>query len=176
MPSTFTRWSGLAGIVGTAGSAAAIAYYDAQKTPGDIDPTPVLLVIPFALLVIGLAGLIVRTRGAFGRGRGGIAGLLIVAGLCLTPFGYGVVGAVAATLLLVGFGLLFEVIYREAILPRPATVLFAASVVAVSALSPTSLEKQSAPYYLGFGLMLVGWLWLHYTLWSERPASARVVA
>ena len=58
------------------------------------------------------------------------------------------------------------------VLPRPATMMFAVSVVALSSMAPTSIEKQSLSYYLGFAVMTTGRLWLHYTLWSERPMRA----
>ena len=172
MPSPFTRWAGLAGMLGVVMCAVGLAVIPETK-PNEIDPPPnLLLVASFGLLVIGLAALIVRTWGVFGRARGIIATVLIVAGMCLVPVGYGVIGWAAATLLILGFGLLFDVIFREAVLPRPATTLFVVSLVALSLLSPTSLEKQSLPYYLGAALMVSGWLWLHYTLWSERPTRA----
>jgi hypothetical protein len=34
---------------------------------------------------------------------------------------------------------------------------------------PTGVEKQSWPYSLAFALLIVTWIWLQYTLWSERP-------
>jgi hypothetical protein len=175
MPSPFTRWAGLAGMLGVITLAVGLATIPETK-PGEIDPPPnVLAFVSLGLLVLGLAALIVRTRGAFGRARGVLATVLIVAGMCLVPVGYGIVGWAAATMLIVGFGVLFDVIFREAVLPRPATALFAVSLVALSLMAPTSLEKQSWPYYVGGALMVVGWLWLHYTLWSERPTRVEVV-
>ena len=172
MPSRFTRWAGLAGMLGVVTLVVGLAVTPETK-PNEIDPPPnVLLVVALGLLALGLAALIVRTMGAFGRTRGLIATALIVVGVCLVPVGYGLLGWAAATLLIVGFGLLVDVIFREAVLPRPATTLFGVSLVALSVMSPTSLEKQSSPYYLGFALMTAGWLWLHYTLWSERPTRA----
>lgn len=176
MPSPFTRWAGLAGMLGVVTLAVGLATIP-ETRPGEIDPAPnVLLPISLALLLAGLAALIARTWGAFGRARGVAAAVLIVAGLSLVPVGYGAAGWAAATLLIVGFGVLFDVILREAVLPRPATTLFVVSLVALSLLSPTSLDKESPPYYAGFALMVTGWLWLHYTLWSERPARAASTA
>ena len=180
MPTPFTRWSGLAGIVATILFPVVLVYYDSQLEPGEDSGavTPVLLLVPFALMVTGLFGLIARTHGAFGRIRGIAATVLIVAGIVLSPVSRGglVAGVVVATLLIVGFGLLFDVIYREAVLPRPATALFVVSIVALSAMSPTPIEKQSLPYYVGFAALLAGWLWLEYTLWSERPERAPAAA
>lgn len=176
MPSPFTRWAGLAGMLGVITLAVGLAVIPETK-PNEIDPPPnVLLIVSFGLLVLGLAALVVRTWGAFGRARGIIATVLIVAGMSLAPVGWGIIGWAAATLLIIGFGLLFDVIFREAVLPRPATTLFAVSLVALSLMAPTSLEKQSSPYYLGAALMITGWLWLHYTLWSERPTHAEATA
>lgn len=180
MPTPFTRWSGLAGIVGTILFPVVLAYYNSQLEPGEDSGaiTPVLLIMPLALFVTGLVGLIARTHGAFGRVRGTVATVLIVAGIVLSPMSRGglVAGAVVATLLIVGLGLLFDVIDREAVLPRPATALFVGSIVVLSAMSPTSLEKQSLPYYVGAAALLAGWLWLEYTLWSERPERVPVAA
>ena len=39
-------------------------------------------------------------------------------------------------------------------------------------LMPTGVEKQSWPYYLAFAMLFVTWIWLQYTLWSERPERA----
>lgn len=180
MPTMFTRWSGLAGIVGTILMPVVLAYYDAQLEPGQDSGavTPVLLIVPFVLMVTGLAGLIARTHGAFGRVRGAVATVLIVAGVVLSPISRGglVAGTIVALLLITGFGLLFDVIYRENVLPQPATALFVGSVVALSAMSPTPIEKQSLPYYVGFVALLAGWLWLQYTLWSERPERVPAAA
>lgn len=180
MPTTFTRWSGLAGIVGTILMPAVLAYYDAQLEPGEDSGavTPVLLIVPFLLMVTGLAGLIARTHGAFGRVRGTVATVLIVTGTVLSPISRGglLAGTVVAVLIIVGFGLLFDVIYREAVLPRPATALFVGAVIVLSAMSPTPIEKQSLPYYVGAAALLIGWLWLQYTLWSERPERVPAAA
>jgi hypothetical protein len=175
MPSRFTRWAALAGMLALPTLAVSLAFHERAKVGLDGDPPPnALMPIAFLMLLAGLAALIVRTHGSFGRTRGVIATVLIVAGLCLAPVGYGLVGVVASGLLIVGFGLLFDVIYREAVLPRPATALFVVSIVGLSLMAPTPIEKQSLPYYIGATTLLVGWMWLLYTLWSERPERAAV--
>ena len=131
-----------------------------------------LLPLVLVLMVLGFAGLVARTRGAFGRVRGTAISVLVVLGMVLSPIARGGVvgGTIVAGLWLAALALLAEVVVREAVLPRPATIMFVVAVVACSALSPTSLDKQSLPYYLGAAAGLTGWMWLHYTLWSERPA------
>jgi hypothetical protein len=177
MPSKFTRWSGLAGMLGVVLMAVTFAFVLEPPPEGQGDPEPpIVLLVGFALVAVGFAGLIARTWGAFGRWRGVAVAILTGAGLALGPFAWGLVGWVCAALLLTALALVCDVIVREGVLPRPATVLFVVSIVAMSALAPTSLEKQSAPYYLGFAALVSGWMWLEYTLWSERPARTASVA
>lgn len=179
MPTKFTQWSGLCGML-----ALPTMLLSNVVTPGTTpgpngkDGFPVLLPLVLVLMIVGFAGLVVRTRGAFGRVRGAAISVLLVLGTALSPIARGGVvgGTIVAGLWLAALALVAEVLIREATLPRPATVMFVAAVMASSLLSPTSLEKQSLPYYLCAAAGVTGWMWLHYTLWSERPASARAQA
>ena len=76
------------------------------------------------MILIGFSGLVARTWGAFGWVRGVSATVLIAVGFSVQ--GYGTRGVIASVMILAGLVLVFEVIYREAILPRPATVLLVA--------------------------------------------------
>jgi hypothetical protein len=176
MPTKFTHWSGLCGMM-----ALPVMLLSSAVTPEPSDPTatdsvPVLLPLVLALIIVGFAGLVARTRGAFGRTRGTAISVCLVLGIVLSPISRGglLAGAIVAGLMLAALALLAEAIIREAVLPRPATIMFVAAVMASSVLSPTSLEKQSLPYYLCAAAGATGWMWLHYTLWSERPAPSRV--
>jgi len=177
MPTKFTRWSGLCGMLALPALLVSFAVTP-EPTPGPNakDGFPVLLPLVLVLMVLGFTGLVARTRGAFGRVRGTAISVLVVLGLTLSPISRGGVvgGTIVAGLWLAALALVAEVIIREAVLPRPATIMFVVAVIASSVLSPTSLEKQSLPYYLGAAAGFTGWMWLHYTLWSERPASFRV--
>jgi len=173
MPSTFTRWSGLIGLLSVPVMVAAQLFYETQKveddlhTVSEVEGVPWGLLIPAAMILIGFAGLVARTWGAFGWVRGASATVLIAVGFSVQ--GYGTRGVIASVMILAGLVLVFEVIYREAILPRPATALLVASGLIICMLMPTGVEKQSWPYYLAFAMLTVTWIWLQYTLWSERP-------
>lgn len=177
MPSKFTHWAGLCGMLAVA-TMLLSGILTPEPTPGPDAPDGFSPLLPVVLMlaVVGFAGLVVRTRGAFGRIRGTAIWVLAVLGTILFPIARGgiVGGTIVSLLWLAALALVAEVLIREAVLPRPATIMFLTAVLVSSALSPTSLEKQSLPYYLcavaGFG----GWIWLHYTLWSERPVKARM--
>lgn len=177
MPTKFTYWSGLCGMLALP-TMLLSNLVSPEPTPGPDarDGFPVLLPLVLGLMIVGFAGLVARTRGSFGRVRGTAIVLLLVSGIALSPISRGGLagGAIVAGLLLAALALLAEVIIREAVLPRPATIMFVAAVMVSSVLSPTSLAKQSLPYYLCAAAGLTGWMWLHYTLWSERPARSRV--
>ena len=177
MPTRFTHWSGLCGMLAVP-TMVLSSVVTPEPTPGPDarDGFPVLLPIVLLLAVLGFAGLVARTRGAFGRVRGTAITALVVLGTVLSPIARGglVGGTIVAVLWLGALALVAEVLIREAVLPRPATIMFVAAVIICSALAPTSLEKQSLPYYLGAAAGFTGWVWLHYTLWSERPAHGRV--
>ncbi len=177
MPTKFTHWSGLCGMLALP-TMLLSNVVTPQPTPGPDarDGFPVLLPLVLVLVVVGFAGLVARTRGAFGRVRGTAISVLVVLGTVLLPISRGGVvgGAIVAGLWLAALALVAEVIIREAVLPRPATIMFVGAVMVCSVLAPTSLEKQSLPYYLGAVAGFGGWMWLHYTLWSERPAPARL--
>lgn len=171
MPSKFTRWSGLAGMLGVIllfATFVQIGVTDNPNVDGD-PPPPILLPVSGLFLLTGFAGLVARTRGAFGRWRGSAILVTLAAGAALLPFAWGAAGWVDAALFLLALGLICHTVFREDVLPRPATTLMFVSIVTMSILAPTSLDKQSMPYYLGFAALLIGWIWLQYTLWSERP-------
>lgn len=171
MPSKLTHWSGLLGMIGPVILVTMFALISENGTE-----TPFHLFVPAFCLLAGCAGLVARTRGAFGRWRGAAIVVLTVCALALAPAAWGLLGWIVALMLLLAAALICDVIFREDVLPRPATLLLIGSVVALSALSPTSLQKQSVPYYALGAALVVGWIWLQYTLWSERPERAVVSA
>lgn len=177
MPTKFTHWSGLCGMLALP-TMLLSSVLTPEQTPGPDakDGFPMLLPLVLVLMILGFVGLVARTRGAFGRVRGTAISVLVVLGTALSPISRGgmVGGTIVAGLWLAALALVAEVLIREAVLPRPATIMFVAAVMTSSILSPTSLEKQSLPYYLCAAAGITGWMWLHYTLWSERPASVRV--
>ena len=173
MPTTFTRWSGLAGILGAAALGLMPLEEAARGTPPDgIDPLLLSMLVAMGLLVVGFLGVAARTRGAFGRWRGALVLVLIAVPTAMAAMGYGwgVGGAVMAVMFLAALVLVLETAFQVGALPRPATLLFTAAGLGLAALLPTDVEKQSLPYYVGLALLAIGWVWLQYTLWSERPA------
>lgn len=164
MPTTFTRWAGLAGLCG----APLLGLGFAQPSEGN--QVPWLLIIPFAAFVVGLLGVIVRTRGSFGRSRGLFSlALIVVGGSVGLAGGYGLVGFVCAAAVLLGLSLLLHATYRVGALPQPATLTVAVAGVALVALIGSDLEEESLPVYAAGAALFVGWCWLQYTLWSESP-------
>ena len=173
MPSTFTRWSGLVGLLSVPLMVAAQLFYETQKVDGEVEAVPWGVFIPFVMMLIGFAGLVARTWGAFGWVRAVSATLLITIGATVgSAAGYGMLGVICSAMILAGLVLVFEVVYREAILPRPATALLVASGLILAMLMPSGVEKQSWPYYLAGALLVAAWIWLQYTLWCERPERA----
>jgi hypothetical protein len=178
MPSTFTRWSGLIGLLSLPLYVAVGLFYETRKVDGEVEGVPWGLLIPFVMILIGFAGLVARTWGAFGWVRAVSATSLVTIGIASIGVtgGYGMGGVFCSVMILAGLVLVFEVIYREAILPRPATALLVASGLIICMLMPTGVEKQSWPYYLAFAMLIATWVWLQYTLWSERPERASVAS
>lgn len=175
MPTTFTRWSGLFGMLAAVVFAVVMPVEAAARGQGTDGRDPLLVSAPVGLilLMVGLLGMVARTRGSFGRWRGATALVLVITPVVMVAFrlGWGPIGAVMAAMILGGLALVLHTVFRVGALPRPPTLLLAAAAVGLAALSPTDLEKQSAPYYIGFALLALGWLWLQHTLWCERPES-----
>lgn len=171
MPTTFTRWSGLLGMIGAVAMAAVPIEASSRSTTVDgRDPLLVLPIIGGVLILIGLVGLVARTRDALSGPRLALAGGLIALPLVALGFGlgWGLVGAVMAVMILGGLGVFLERVFRMGALPRPATILLVTAGLALAALAPTDLEKQSPPFYISALALGAGWIWLQYTLWSER--------
>ena len=171
MPTRFTRWSGLAGILGAVAVVLIPLEAAARATPpSGRDPLLLSGFVALALLVVGFLGVVARSRGAFGRRRGALAILLLAIPIAMASMGYGwgLIGVPMAVMALGGLALVLDTAFQVGALPRPATLLFAAAGLGLAALSPTDVEKESLPYYVGFALLMIGWVWLQYTLWSER--------
>ncbi len=170
MPTTFTRWSGLAGLCGPF-----LMLAVGITQPEDGNHVPWLLIPPFVMMVSGLVGVVVRTRGSFGRLRGWAAFILIVGGAASVAVtgGYGMGGVFFSVAVLAGLTLLLQTTFRVGALPRPATLTIAVAGVALVALIGSEIKEQSAPVYIAGGALFVGWSWLQYTLWSESRSRRR---
>lgn len=165
MPTAFTRRAGLIGLCG----APLLAVGFVQ--PSDGNQVPWLLLLPFAAFVTGFLGVIARTRGSFGRARGGLAvGLIAVGGSIGWVGGYGVIGLLCAVAVVCGFALLLHATYRVGALPRPATLTVVLAGLALVALIGSDVDEASPPVYAAGVAVFVGWCWLLYTLWAESPA------
>lgn len=169
MPTTLTRWCGLAGLCGP------FVLLAAGLAEGeDGNSAPLLLLVPFVLILSGLVGVVARTKGSFGRLRGWTASTLIVAGATVgATAGYGVTGVVCSVAVLAGITILLQTTFRVGALPRPATLTIAVAGVALAAMIGSDMKEQSVPVYIAGAALFSGWCWLQYTLWSERATAMR---
>lgn len=172
VPSTVTRVGGLAGMVGVFLAGAGIGG-GGLATKDRIAFDPGWSQIAFAGALLMLAGLIAVV--ARGWGRLGTAGRFAAAAIPLAipmmafggwspvaPIGIGLVAAsmVACVARLVRLRVL-------ALLPL---VLFASGLVVWGGYAIVGVEGEGIQA-VPFVLTGAGWLWLCYTLWSERPVS-----
>lgn len=177
MVTNFTRFGGLAGMVGALGLSTAFVWSEVSWSFSIGWFAEVALTFA-ALLAVGMVALYLRLRGKLGRyGRTGFR--LIVGGL-VVGFVSGLLwftpgGGVALAMLTTGSALALTGAIRADVVPRGALLLWAiAFVMAVVVGYAGMLAGVDTGYVvgaIGYGLFDAGWLWLGLHLWNERAAS-----
>ena len=126
------------------------------------------LVAAVLLVGVGFVGIVARHRGSTRRIDGIALGLIAIGFAAMwLPFWGTLAIAVAAMLLgAILFGLR---VYRVRALPRPPLACMLLGGACLIALTATKADKSSVEYATGWVLVLTGWCWLQFTLWSERP-------
>jgi hypothetical protein len=173
----FTRFGGLAGIVGVLGFTASLVWAEISWSFSIGAFAEVALAFG-AFLAVGMVALYMRLRGKLGR-YARIGFRLIVAGLVVgfaSSSLWFVPGGVAGlTMLIVGVAVYLLGAIRADVVPRTPLLLwvagFALSVVIGFAGFLTSLETEYVAAGFGYGLFNLGWLWLGLHLWREQPAD-----
>lgn len=173
----FTRYGGLAGIIGVVGLTAAFVWADISWSFSIGWFAEVSLVFA-ALLAAGMVALYMRLRGKLGRyGRVGFR--LIFAGLVIS-FAFSAMWFTAGA----AFGLVIAMIgvasyllgaIRADVVPRQPLLLWVIAFVAATLISLVGAVTGIALGYvavgLGYGLFNAGWIWLGLHLWHEQPST-----
>ena len=176
----FTRFGGLAGIIGAIGLTVAMVWAEISWTFSIGWFAEVALSFG-ALLAAGMAALYVRLRGRLGRyARVGfrmiIAGLVVGFGSSMLWFAPG--GAAGIALLIAGVTLYLVGALRADVVPRGPLLMWAAGFVAAVVVGFTGviagLDTGYAAMGAGYGLFDAGWLWLGAHLWRESDRAEAV--
>lgn len=174
----FTRFGGLAGIVGALGLSASFVWSEASWTFSIGWFAEVALSFG-ALLAAGMVALYLRLRGKLGRyGRVGfrmiLGGLVVGFGSSMVWFAPG--GGIALALLTAGAALYLIGALRADVVPRGPLLLWAAgfvlSVVVGFSGMLAGVDTGYVVMGIGYGLFDAGWVWLGTHLWNERAASS----
>ncbi|HVF52589.1 MAG TPA: permease prefix domain 1-containing protein [Actinomycetota bacterium] len=175
VPTTFTRFAGLAGIIGAAGLGITLLYHD-MSVSFSRGAFAELALSFLVLLAISFVALYMRVRGKllpYGR----IGSRLMIAGLILTvvsnwlwfaPTAFG--GFIAMP---VGLGLYLLGAMRSGVVPRRPIAIWIGGLLAAFSLGALDLFLQidAGPLAPAVAMtaFVVGWIWLGAHLWSETP-------
>jgi hypothetical protein len=176
VPTRFTKWSGMAMIVGTIVFIAALTYqaFDEAFEHSIFGP---IATTGGSLVGIGLIGIFVRLRGQLGQW--GRTGLRVIFGGCIIMFGSSalwfmpgvLVGLIA---MIVGMFAFFIPLWQSDVAPRGALTTVLAGLGLGAPLGFTALitDTEALALLAGaalYGGLVVGLCWLGLTLWSEDP-------
>lgn len=175
MVTSFTRYGGLAGIIGALGLIASMVYAEISWS-FSIGWFAEIALGSGAFLTFGMLALYLRLRGKLGRyARFGFR--LIIIGL-VTGFGSSMLwftpgGVVAIALLIAGMGLYLVGALQTGVVPRAPLMLWVAGFILCTSVGLFGVVSgidtglfAAAIGYSGFG---IGWLLLGTHLWSEHP-------
>ena len=182
VPTLFTRYAGLAGLIGTIGLAASMVYMSVSESYSHGAFAEVSLSF-VALLTISFAGLYMRVRGKlvpYGRlgPRVSIAGfVLIVAGNATWNMILVIVGFLA---LIVGVGAFFVGAMRSGVIPRGPIALWIGGILA-QLLAGLVTMLMGVDVGVGGPLialsgLAIGWAWLGFHLWNEEAVDDQLEA
>lgn len=173
----FTRFGGLAGIVGALGLTGSMVWADVSWSFSIGWYAEVALAFG-AFLAAGMVALYLRLRGNLGRyarfgARAVVAGLIVGFGSSALWFTPG--AAVGIALLVAGTALYLVGALRAAVVPRGPLVLWSTGFVAAVLVgfggAVAGADTGYAAMGAGYGLFDAGWIWLGAHLWGERAAS-----
>jgi hypothetical protein len=171
----FTRYGGIAGIVGAVGLTTSFMWAEASWafSSGWFAETALAF---GALLAAGMVALYVRLRGKLGR-FGRIGFKLIIAGL-VVGFASGMLwflpGSVVGLVSLIsGAGMYLAGAVRADVVPRGALYLWCAGFIGATAIgfggSIANGETGYVAMAVGYGLFDAGWVWIGVHLFREHP-------
>lgn len=172
----FTRFGGLAGIIGVIGLSITMTYAEISWS-FSIGWFAEIALAFGAFLAVGMVAAYVRLRGKLGRyGRIGfrmiIAGLVVGFGSSMLWFVPGGVAGIA--LLILGVALYLVGALHADVLPRGPILMWVVGFVTsvVIGLGGTATGVETGPFAMaaGYGLFSLGWVWLGAHLWSEQAA------
>lgn len=173
----FTRYGGLAGIVGAIGLVLSMVYAEISWSFSIGWYAEIALTFG-AFLAVGMFAVYMRLRGKLGRyARVGfrliIAGLIIGFGSSAMWFAPG--GAAGLALLITGVALYLVGAIKAGVLPREPFLLWFAAFVVATVVGFTGffirLETEWVAAGVGYVGFVVGWVWLGLNMWNESPAD-----
>lgn len=180
--SRFTTRAGLIGAIGgllvAIAAAIQVATDDQAHSPdrgfGAVIGT-IGLLAAVVMVGVGFAGIVARHRGTLRRiDRLALGALLAGLGIMWLPY-WGIL-VLAVPLMLVGTVVFGVRIYRVHALPRPPLAFMLLAGLGLIALTVMKEDKTSIAFGSFWALVIGGWCWLQFTLWSERPAHDAVPA
>lgn len=178
----FTRFGGLAGIVGALGLSAAMVGSEISWSFSIGWFAEVALTFG-AFLAAGMVALYMRLRGKLGRyARVGfrliIGGLIVGFGSSMLWFAPG--GGIAIALLVAGAALYLLGALRAETVPRPPLLMWTTGFVLAVAVGfggvIAGVDTGYVAMAAGYGLFDAGWLWIGAHLWRETNAAEGVHA
>lgn len=177
VPTTFTRYAGLAGVVGALGLGVSLIFQQMSESYSRGVSAEVSLSF-VALFAVSLVALYMRVRGKlvpYGRlgPRVAIIGFLAIVVSLRFWFAPGVlVGMIA---IIVGLGTFFVGAIRSGVVPSGPVAIWIAGiagtfVVAVGG-ALLGLDAGLVASLVGIAALATGWAWLGLHLWSENVSA-----
>jgi hypothetical protein len=176
VPTNFTRWSGIALILGVVTIAVALAW-QAVSTSFEHSAFGPMAMSGLVLFAVGLIGIYVRLRGQMGR-TARIGSRLLLIGfpgaLLSSAFWFGPGALFGMALAITGAAIYFVEMYRSGILPRGAAGLviigFAGALIVGLAGMYLDFDGNAAAA-AGQAITVAGFVWIGIHLWSEQPSQ-----
>ncbi|MDQ3952365.1 MAG: hypothetical protein M3279_05300, partial [Actinomycetota bacterium] len=178
----FTRFGGLAGIVGALGLSVTFVWAEISWSFSIGWFAEVSLAFA-TFLAAGMVALYMRLRGRLGRyARAGFrmiaAGLIVGFGSSMLWFAPG--GGIALALLVAGVSLYLLGALRADVVPRGPLLMWAAGFVLAVVVGfggmIAGIDTGYVTMGVGYGLFDAGWLWLGAHLWRETDPAKRAPA
>lgn len=174
VPTTFSKYAGLAGTIGALGLGASLTYQRISESYSRGMSAPVSLLF-LALFAISLVAVYMRVQGKlvpYGRlgTRVAIVGFLTI--LVSLRFFFAPGALVGMIAILVGVGAFFVGTIRSGVVPRGPVTIWIAGIGATLLIglvgSLLGYDAGFAALLVGIAALTVGWAWLGLHLWSEE--------